>query len=150
MINASDESLLLHVVTAFDFVTLKGNIINKWYLINYVGLYFFKKMYTSTKIYAVPVQALYWSPETSPYQVKRSFQTLQSVQEYLLGHPHQRFKICHSLPTFYSIFTWKLFQTEHTDGWRQCFWCWKKVFDVSVWTRRCSINLSTFDGNNLQ
>lgn len=29
MINASDESLLLHVVTAFDFVTLKGNIINK-------------------------------------------------------------------------------------------------------------------------
>lgn len=29
MINASDESLLFHMVTAFDCVTLKRNVINK-------------------------------------------------------------------------------------------------------------------------
>lgn len=78
-INASDESLLLHVVTFFDFVTLKGNIINKWYLINYVRLRLFKEMYTCTQIYVVPVQALYGSPVNRPYQVKRSFQTFLIV-----------------------------------------------------------------------
>lgn len=99
-INASDESLLLHVVTVFDFVTLKGNIINKWYLINYLRLHLLKEMYTCTKIYVVPVQALYRSPVNRPYQVKRSFQTFSDCPGVSARPSHQQLKTCHSLPTF--------------------------------------------------